>query len=61
MHVRTLLSLACVLMIALPATGWDAHGHRVVTLLALDLAGEDLPAWLRTESARARIAAARKA
>ncbi len=56
MHVRKLLSLACVLLIAWPAGGWDAHGHRVITLLALEMAGDDLPAWLRTESVRARIA-----
>jgi hypothetical protein len=48
----------CLLLgvLASPAVGWDAHTHRVVTALALEAAEQRLPAWLREEEARLRIA-----
>jgi len=52
--MRTLaLSL---LLAAAPASAWDADGHRTITLLALDAAGDGLPAFLRDEDARQRAA-----
>ncbi len=40
------------------AVAWDAHGHRVVTYLALDEAakGGTMPAWLNDAATRQRIA-----
>lgn len=59
-HVRSLLPLvACVLAFAAPASevlGWDAIGHRTVTLMALDSLGEGTPSFLKDEQTRARIA-----
>ncbi|TVQ32237.1 MAG: hypothetical protein EA376_06195 [Phycisphaeraceae bacterium] len=38
------------------AWGWSAHGHRVITLLALDGLPEEAPDWLREAEYRHRIA-----
>lgn len=56
-------TLACIVGAALAccapgAHAWDAHGHRVVTLLALDVVKADaaLPAWLNEPAFRSRAA-----
>lgn len=41
---------------AAPALGWSAHGHRVVTHLAMDRFEDVGPAWATSETARARAA-----
>jgi hypothetical protein len=48
----------CLFCWSEPAHAWDAHGHRVVTLLALDAVKADaaLPAWLNEPAARSRAA-----
>lgn len=53
---RTLLCLAALAGSAAAALGWNAHGHRTVTYLALDAMPADMPAWLREAAARDRIA-----
>ncbi|MCH7872290.1 MAG: hypothetical protein IID33_11380 [Planctomycetes bacterium] len=42
--------------LCLPAQAWNAHGHRIITLLALDGLPADAPDWLRDAGVRARIA-----
>lgn len=62
--VRHILVVLSVFAIAAPALAWDAHGHRTVTLLAidaletsLDSAGEKSKlAWLLTPESRAQAA-----
>lgn len=54
MRLRTLV--LAVFLPAAPALAWDADGHRTITLLALDAAGDALPAFLRDEDARQRAA-----
>jgi hypothetical protein len=55
--VRTVLTLTALAQcFAIPARAWNAHGHRVITLLALDGLPADAPAWLRDETTRKRIA-----
>jgi hypothetical protein len=39
-----------------PADGWNAHGHRTITYLALDGLTPDMPAWIREPQYTARIA-----
>jgi hypothetical protein len=39
-----------------PALAWDAHGHRTVTLLALDGLPAEAPTWLSDPMVRDRIA-----
>ena len=48
----------CLLVVgsASPAWGWNAHGHRTITLLALDGLKAETPAWLRQPEIAARIA-----
>jgi hypothetical protein len=41
----------------LVALSWDAHGHRTITYLALDGLSSQMPAWLREDAVRHRIAA----
>lgn len=57
---QTLLWLAALAGAAAPALGWNAHGHRTVTYLALDAMAahmdEATPAWLLDAAARGRIA-----
>jgi hypothetical protein len=55
-HSRALAFAAAILGIGIPCLGWDAHGHRTVTLLALDRLPPDSPAWMREPEIRARIA-----
>lgn len=38
------------------APGWGAHGHRIITGLALEAAGQTLPAWATSPEAEARVA-----
>ena len=49
--VCTLSALA-----AAPAAAWDAHGHRLVTHLALDSFAASAPAWVLQNDYRTRIA-----
>ena len=53
--IRTLAFLA-VAGLASAASAWSAHGHRVVTLLALDHFEDVAPAWLLTREMRDRAA-----
>jgi hypothetical protein len=50
----------CALIVAAggcgTAQGWDAHGHRTVTLLALNGLPADAPTWLADPVVRERIA-----
>ncbi len=39
-----------------PALAWNAHGHRLITLLALDALPAEAPEWLRDSAVRARAA-----
>ncbi len=43
-------------MACAPAWAWDADGHRTITLMGLDAAGDALPAFLREQDARERAA-----
>jgi hypothetical protein len=55
--MRRLLALATILALFSPsAPAWNARGHRLVTLLALDGLPADAPAFLRDETVRQRIA-----
>lgn len=45
-----------LLLIPVAALGWGAHGHRIITYLALDALPADAPAWLRERAIRDRIA-----
>ena len=58
MHrLRTVLAPALFFMIAAsPSLAWDAHGHRTITLLALDGLPADTPTWLQDPVIRERIA-----
>jgi hypothetical protein len=49
-----IVSLTCGA--AAPAFGWGAHGHRTITLLALDRLPADAPDWMREEPYRLLIA-----
>ena len=56
---RTPLTIMLVLATALaplPAFAWGATGHELVTGAAIDALSKDLPAFLRTPTARAQIA-----
>jgi hypothetical protein len=46
----------CLAALAGPMLGWNAHGHRLVTKMALDGLTPEAPSWLREEEVRARIA-----
>ncbi len=50
------VSVLAALFVASSAFAWSAHGHRVVTLLALEHFEEDAPGWLLTPEVRARVA-----
>lgn len=55
--LRFLTSIAAISAIFTSAAlAWDAPGHRMITLLALDASSKDLPAFLRDETTRTRIA-----
>lgn len=45
----------CLLTIAGRATAWDAHGHVLVTQLAIRTLPPDFPAWVTTPENRARL------
>ncbi len=53
---RLAVALCLATGLARPAAAWNAHGHRTVTLLALDRLPADAPAWLRDPAIRARVA-----
>jgi hypothetical protein len=53
---RGLLLVLVLLAGAAPAGAWDAHVHRTVTYLALDLLPPEAPDWLRAADARHRLA-----
>jgi hypothetical protein len=53
---RLVAAAAAVSFVAPAALGWGAHGHRVITLLALDRLPADAPAWMRDDAVRAMIA-----
>ncbi|MBL8762848.1 MAG: hypothetical protein JNM07_01090 [Phycisphaerae bacterium] len=53
---RLTLAAAFVALAVSAAPGWDAHGHRLITLLALDGLSGSMPAWLRDDASRARVA-----
>lgn len=55
-RMRCTLAVLIVLFLAPPARGWDADGHRIITLLALDAAGDGLPGFLREPDIRERAA-----
>lgn len=55
--LRRAFAGACLAAVALsPALAWDAPGHRMITLLALDALPSDAPAFLREDRTR-RMAA----
>jgi hypothetical protein len=53
---RIALCLCVALAIPAPARAWNAHGHRIITYLALDGLPANAPQWLRDEQVRHRIA-----
>lgn len=56
MRRNLLVVLVAAQCLGPPAAAWNAHGHRMITLLALDGLPVDAPAWLRDETIRKRIA-----
>lgn len=54
--MRAAAAFAVALLSASRTFGWDAHGHRTITYLALDGLPADAPAWLRDPNIRDRIA-----
>ncbi|MBK8913332.1 MAG: hypothetical protein IPM64_01820 [Phycisphaerales bacterium] len=52
---RGLAAVAAAALIS-TAVAWDAHGHRMITYLALDSLPGDMPAFLREAETRHRIA-----
>jgi hypothetical protein len=55
--MRRLCLLTMVALAGLSSSGaWDAHGHRVISYLALDGLGGEAPGWLREMPVRHRIA-----
>lgn len=54
--MRTLAAVLLVANILSLAVAWDAHGHRVITYLALDGLPADAPQFLREKSTRDQIA-----
>lgn len=58
MHSRRRFAPAALALTAFlcAAAGWGAHGHRTITLLALDGLPESAPAFLRDAEVRRRIA-----
>jgi hypothetical protein len=57
-RVGSTLAAALACLAPSPARAWDAVGHRIVTVLALEAANRDqkLPAWLTDAASRAQIA-----
>jgi len=56
MPVRSASFVASFLLVLPAALGWGAHGHRVVTQLAMDRFDADAPEWLRGEELHERLA-----
>lgn len=42
-----LVGIAFVASLGAHALAWDAHGHRAISYVALDLLPDDMPAWMR--------------
>ena len=55
-RLRRAAAVVLAVQFWVPTWGWNAHGHRIITLLALDGLPADAPAWLRDAGVRARIA-----
>lgn len=56
-RLRAIAAAGLVLVGAgVPALGWNAHGHRTITMLALDGLSPGMPSWLRDPGIAARIA-----
>lgn len=56
MLFRCIACLVALCFSCAAASGWGAHGHRTITLLALDNLPTDCPSWLISERARRQIA-----
>lgn len=56
MQLRSVVALLALCATSSLALAWGAHGHRLVTHLALDGLPENAPAWLTDQSTRNRIA-----
>lgn len=54
--MRLACAIALILTAPLPAWGWSAHGHRMITTLALEGLPAEAPAWLRASDMVARAA-----
>jgi hypothetical protein len=59
-NTRSLLAVVCaaasLFVAATPAQAWDAQGHRLITLLALDHLNAGLPAFVKDEAFRKTVA-----
>src|SRR5262245_57015640 len=53
---RTLRVVLILALVTSQAMGWNARGHRLITLLALDGLPPDAPAFLKDDTVRQRIA-----
>ncbi len=54
--MHRMIALALTACITATASAWDSHGHAVVTYLALESAGDQLPTWILDADAPQRIA-----
>lgn len=54
--MNRLITVVVALAAVSPASAWSAHGHRVVTLLAIEHFEDTAPAWLLTREMRDRAA-----
>ncbi len=48
--------ICCGLVAATPAGAWNSHGHRTITILAIEGMPADAPGWLKEEPYKAMIA-----
>lgn len=53
---RAVIGVLAAVSLVAPALGWNGHGHRTVTYLALDAFGPQAPDWLKDPRVRERIA-----
>jgi hypothetical protein len=54
--VRAAAFFLVLALLAGPVSGWDAHGHRTITYLAIDGLSPDMPGWIRQPQFAVRIA-----
>lgn len=54
--LRAAACAGAVTGLAAAASAWNAHGHRVITILAIEGLPPSMPAWIREEPIRAMIA-----